>query len=53
MEKTATAWLTGFFNEGEGKRSLSEWRDELKALSVDEKKELAEGVAALSGGTVK
>lgn len=53
MEKTVTAWLSGYFNQGEGKRSLSEWRDELKALTPDEKLELAQGVAALEDGVVK
>lgn len=52
-EKTSVAWLTGFFNEGEGKRPLSDWRDELKALSPEEKRDLAEQVAALEGGSVK
>lgn len=52
-EKTTTAWLTGYFNEGAGKRPLSEWRDELKALSPEEKAELAQGVAALENGIVK
>ena len=53
MEKTAIAWLTGYFNQNEGKRAMTAWRDELKALSPEEKQELAEGVAALSDGVVK
>jgi hypothetical protein len=52
-EKNVTAWLSGYFNQGEGKRHLTEWRDELKALTLEEKRELAEGVAALEDGVVK
>jgi hypothetical protein len=53
MEKTVVAWLTGYFNVGEGKRPISDWRDELKALSAEEKLELATGVAALESGVIK
>ncbi len=57
MEKTPSrltyAWLTDYFNEGEDKRPLSDWRDELKALSPEGKRDLAEQVAALEGGSVK
>jgi hypothetical protein len=52
-EKTVTAILSGYFNEGEGKRRLPEWRDELSALSTDEKRELAEGVCAITGDSIK
>lgn len=53
MQKTVTAILTGYFNVGEGKRPSREWLDELKALSADEKAELAEGVCAITGDTIK
>lgn len=52
-EKTITAILSGYFNQGEGKRGLTDWRDELSALSADEKRELAEGVCAITGDTIK
>lgn len=51
--KTITAILSGYFNEGEGKRPLTAWRDELSALTVEEKRELAEGVCAITGDTIK
>lgn len=51
--KTITAILTGYFNQGEGKRALSAWRDELAQLSPEEKQELAEGVCAITGDTVQ
>lgn len=50
--KTITAILTGFFNQGEGKRPAAEWLKEMKALTVDEKRELAEGVCAITGDTI-
>ncbi len=53
MEKTTTAILSGYFNQGEGKRPLPEWRDELKALSADEKRDLAQGVCVITGDTIK
>lgn len=53
MAKTIVAILTGYFNTGEGKRNSAEWVQELKALSVAEKRELAEGVCALTGDTIK
>ena len=52
-EKGIVAILSGYFNQGEGKRSLPEFRDELKALNDDEKRELAQGVCALTGDTLK
>lgn len=51
--KSATALLTGYFNQGDGKRTNSEWLKELKALSPEEKLELAQGVAAITGDEVK
>lgn len=53
MEKTAIVILTQYFNEGEGKRSNTRWLQELRALSADEKQELAEGVCAITGDTIK
>ena len=53
MEKTVTAILSGYFNQGDGKRALTAWRDELAALSPAEKRELAEGVCAITGDRIK
>lgn len=44
--------LAGYFNVGEGKRSISAFAEELKALSPEEKQELAEGVCAITGDTI-
>jgi hypothetical protein len=44
--------LAGYFNQGDGKRSLPDFRDELKQLSDAEKTELAEGVCAITGDTL-
>lgn len=52
-EKTVLKTLTDYFNEGEGKRSLKDWSNEVKALSPDEKRWLAEGVCAITGDTLK
>lgn len=52
-EKTVLKTLTDYFNEGEGKRPLKDWSEEVKALSSDGKRELAEGVAAITGDTLK
>ena len=53
MQKGITSILAGYFNAGGGKRSLSEFQAELKALTTDEKRELAEGVCAITGDTIK
>lgn len=53
MEKGVVAILSGYFNQGDGKRPLSVFRDELKNLSDAEKRELAEGVCAITGDTLK
>lgn len=45
--------LSGFFNQGDGKRPLPDFRDELAALTPEEKQELAEGVCAITGDTIK
>ena len=44
--------LTEYFNSGEGKRGMSDWSTEVKALSPAEKRELAEGVCAITGDTI-
>jgi hypothetical protein len=49
---TVTKALTGFFNQGEGKRPAKVWLDELKALSVDEKAKLAQEVCDFTGDTL-
>lgn len=52
-EKTVVAILTGYFNGGEGKRSITDWRNEVKALTPEEKLELAKGICEITGDTVK
>jgi hypothetical protein len=44
--------LTNYFNESTSKRPNTQWLAELKALSTEEKRALAEGVAALTGDTL-
>jgi hypothetical protein len=39
--------LAKYFNQGAGKRALTDFQKELKELSADEKAELAAGVIAL------
>lgn len=51
--KTMTAILTSYFNAGDGKRSNTEWLHELKSLSDSEKRDLAEGVCAITGDTIR
>lgn len=51
--KSVTMVLTHYFNEGEGKRDSKAWLQELKALTPEEKLELAEGVCAITGDTIK
>lgn len=50
MAKTV-ALLAGYFNQGEGKRPLTEFQKELKAMTPEEKKKLAGEVAAVTGQT--
>lgn len=52
-EKTVVSVLAGYFNQGDGKRPLSKFLEELKALSPTEKRELAEGVVAITGNILK
>ena len=46
---TVTKALSNYFNVDAGKRGPSEFLKELKALSTEEKRELAEGVVAITG----
>lgn len=46
---TVTKALTGYFNEGDGKRPAKDWLQELKALTPEEKQALAQDVCALTG----
>lgn len=49
---SVTKCLTEYFNSGDGKRAAKDWLAELKALSVAEKRELAEGVCLITGDTL-
>lgn len=49
---TVTKALTGYFNVPPRKVTAQEWLQELKALSTAEKRELAEGVVAITGDTL-
>ena len=49
---TVTKALSGFFNVEPRKVPAQEWLKELKALSPDEKRELAEAVCAFTGDTL-
>lgn len=51
-QTTVTKALTGYFNAGAGKRLAKVWLEELKALTTEEKAELAEGVCAITGDTL-
>lgn len=44
--------LTDYFNVGDAKVPMKAWADEMKALSPDEKRELAEGVCSVTGDTI-
>lgn len=52
-EKTVIKTLSDFFNEGEGKRPLTDFAKEIRELSPEEKLELAQGVCAITGDTIK
>lgn len=41
--------LTDYFNQGDGKRPMKAWSEEIKALSPAEKLELATGAAEQLG----
>jgi hypothetical protein len=51
--KTVTSILAGYFNVDDGKRPLREFQGELKALTTEEKLELAQGVCAITGDAIK
>lgn len=53
MQITVTKALNAYFNVGDGKRGAGEFLKELKALSTEEKRELAEGVVAITGDTLQ
>lgn len=53
MQKTVVGALAAYFNEGDGKRPLTEFQAEIKALTPEEKLELAEGACAVMGWTLK
>lgn len=46
---TVTKALTAFFNTGDGKVTSAEWMKELKSLTPETKRELAELVVAETG----
>lgn len=46
---TVTKALNNYFNVGDGKVAPTKFLNELKALSTEEKRELAEGVCAITG----
>ena len=52
-EKTIPVILSNYFNAGDAKRPATEFLKELKELSLEEKRELAEGVCAITGDTIK
>jgi hypothetical protein len=49
---TITKALTGYFNQGAGKRTSAVWLKELKALTPEEKTELATLVCEETGDTL-
>lgn len=51
--KTVAQVLNAYFNVGDGKVSASDFLLELKKMSPEEKRELAEGVIAITGDTLK
>lgn len=51
-QTTVTKALTAFFNTGEGKRPAKVWLEELKALTPEEKANLAADVCAITGDTL-
>lgn len=52
MKVKITKALNGYFNQGEGKRPVREFAEELKAMTDAEKLELARGVVAITGDTL-
>lgn len=52
-EVTVLKALANYFNQGDGKRSLREFQAEIKAMTDAEKLDLARGVVAITGDTLK
>ncbi len=52
MAKSQLMLIKEYFNEGDGKRPLAEFRREYMALTDADKVELAEGIAAITGDEV-
>lgn len=44
--------LASYFNQGEGKRPVRDFAEEMKKLNNEEKGELVRGVCAITGDTV-
>lgn len=53
MEKTIVKTLFDYFNVGDGKRTSTQFAAEMRALSPEEKLELAQGVCAITGDTIR
>lgn len=53
VAKTPLKLIAEFFNSGPDKKSVREFAEEVKALTDADKAELAEGIAAIQGDTVK
>lgn len=53
VKKSAIKLLAEYFNQGDGERPLREFAAEVKALSKDEKRELALGVCEITGDTLE
>lgn len=51
-QTTVLKALAGYYNVGEGKKSLRDFSAEIKELTDAEKRELAEGVVAITGDTL-
>lgn len=51
--KTPVNLITNYYNSGENKLPATQWVAELKKLTPEDKMELAAGIAAITGDTVK
>lgn len=51
--KTPLKAIAEYFNTGDGKRPLQQFADEIKALTPEEKRELAQGACDVMGWTLK
>jgi hypothetical protein len=52
-QKTIVGAVAGYFNQGDGKRPLAEFQAEFKALTDEEKIELAGGACEVMGWVLK